>query len=205
MSIPACNPKTKPISNRTNKSTRTTANDARTMFRILFKLLFCGGLTYIVWHIAVAFGAGFGPIGLAMTSVVWGTQFSSEIIRLFSEIRYWARWSVFHHWQGHYYHFDGVHLRFYMMDEVIWIAIKELHVVIEPGLEPRELRLLGEEYGQIPSQKEIGITEAGLLRVLGLRTERRHAAHKMIRFRNWLINSTFLNLRRLPKSAARIN
>jgi hypothetical protein len=91
-----------------------------------------------------------------------------------------------------------------MIDEVIWVAIKELHVVIEPGLEPRELRLLGAEYGQIPWQKEIGITEAGLLRVLGLRTERRHASHKMIRFRNWLINNTFPNLHRLPKSAARL-
>jgi hypothetical protein len=175
------------------------------MLRILFKLLFCGGLTYVVWQIATAFGAGFGPIGLAMTSAVWGTQFASEFIGFLSEIRYRARWSVFRHWQGHYYNFDGVHLRFYMIDEVIWIAIKELHIVIEPELAPRELRLLGEQYGQIPSQKEIGITEAGLLRVLSLRTERRHASHKMIRFRNWLLHNTLPNLRRLPKSAARIS
>lgn len=173
------------------------------MLRILFKIILCTGLTYFIWHICIAFDPRYGAIGVAFVAPLWGKLFASEFVLLFSEIRYRARWSVLRDWQGHYYQFDGVHLRFYLVDEVIWIALKELESLITPTLEQRERRLLGEQLATIPFCKEIGISETGLLRVLELRTENRHASYQMIRFKRWLINETFPNLRRLPKSAAR--
>lgn len=172
------------------------------MWTFLFKLAFCSGLTVLAWNIASAFDTRYAAIGLVVASVAWGVTFARYLIEIFPIIKYWAERSVFHRWQGRFYMFESRQIRFYVVDDVIWIPLKDLNKLIEPGWSERELRLLGDAHGPIPEQTEIGLSEAGLLQLLASRTGHRRASSKMIRFRNWLLQNALPNVRRLPESAA---
>lgn len=172
------------------------------MRTFILKLLLCSGLTFLAWKIAQAFGPRFGPIGLLAVSVVWGITFARYVIETFSAIKYWARHSVAMRWGGKFYMFEERQIRFFVIDDAIWIPLRDLEQLMEPAFNERELRLLGAAHGQIPGHDEIGLSEEGLLHLLQSRTEHRRASSKMIRFRNWLLQNALPNVRRLPASAA---
>ena len=171
------------------------------MSTFFLKLLLCTGLTFLAWKIALAFGPSFGPIGLLAVSVVWGITFARYVIETFSAIKYWARHSVAMRWGGKFYMFEERQIRFFVIDDAIWIPLKDLQQLMEPAFNERELRLLGAAHGPIPEHTEIGLSEEGLLHLLQSRTEHRRASSKMIRFRNWLLQNALPNVRRLPASA----
>ena len=172
------------------------------MSTFLIKLALCSALTFLAWKIALAFGPRFGPIGLLAASVVWGITFARYVIETFSSIKYWAKHSVSMRWGGKFYMFEERQIRFYVVNDLIWIPLRDLHPLMEPAFNERELRLLGDAHGQIPEHEEIGLSEEGLLRLLLSRTEHRRASSKMIRFRNWLQKNALPNVRRFPESAS---
>ncbi len=172
------------------------------MWTFLFKLALCLGLTFLAWKVALFFGPRYGPIGLLVTSVVWGVTFARYVIETFSAIKYWGKQSVSMRWGGKFYMFEERQIRFYMVNDLIWIPIRDLHPLMEPALNERELRLLGDAHGQIPEHDEIGLSEEGLLHLLQSRTEHRRASSKMIRLRNWLQKNALPNVRRFPESAS---
>lgn len=172
------------------------------MWIFIFKLALCSGITVLSWKIASAFDSRYGAIGLVVASVVWGITFARYLVELIPTIKYWAERSVLLRWQGRFYTFDNRQIRFYIVDETIWIPVNDLRHVMQPALNERELRLLGDAYGKIPEHQESGVSEAGLLRLLASRTEHRRASNKMIMFRNWLLQNALPNVRRLPESAA---
>lgn len=172
------------------------------MSSFFLRLLLCLGLSYAGWMAMEWFEPGYGPIGLAIVSVVWGILFAPFVIALIPTIWYWARHSVLNQWQGKYYSFESHHIRFYVVDDIIWLPLKDLRMLIVPAFGERELRLLAEECAPIPGHRQIGVTEAGLLRLLATRTEHRRADAQMVRFKLWLITSAFPNIKRLPASSA---
>lgn len=172
------------------------------MLTFLFKLALCSMLSYMGWKIALAFDPRYGPIGLAVTSVVWGITFASYLYEVFPSIRYWARKSVLQRWLGRFYVFEGCQIRFFLIDETIWIPLSDLNAVLEPRLEERELRLLADAHGLIPEHSLAGVSEDGLMQLLKSRTGHRRASQKMLRFKTWLQNNALPNVRRLPASAA---
>jgi hypothetical protein len=172
------------------------------MWNFLFKLVFCAGISTLAWKIATVFGPLYGPIGLLITAPAWGVSFARHLIEIFPSIKYWAEYAVSYRWHGRYYTFENRQIRFYLIDESIWIPVKDLLPIMEPELSERELRLLGEAHGTIPQHNETGVAELGLLRLIASRTEHRRPNSKMIRFRNWLQQNALPNVRRLPESAA---
>ena len=165
------------------------------MVTFLLKLVLCLGLTFLAWK-------WLGPYGLAFVSVVWGVTFARYIIVAFSITKYWAKHSVSMPWSGKFYMFEERQIRFYIVDDLIWIPLRDLQPIMEPAFNERELRLLGDAHGQIPHHDELGLSEEGLLHVLLSRTEHRRASSKMIRFRNWLQKNALANVRRFPGSAS---
>jgi hypothetical protein len=175
------------------------------MWTFILKLVLSSGLTFLAWKVATAFGPRYGPIGLLAVSVVWGITFARYIIESFSAIKYWAKHSVSMRWSGKFYMFEERQIRFFVVDDAIWIPLRDLEKLMEPSFHERELRLLGAAHGQIPEHEEIGLSEDGLLKLLQSRTEHRRASSKMIRFRNWLQNNALPNVRRFPESASNRN
>lgn len=168
----------------------------------LFAKIVCSVLMAYAGYRAVEyFLPGKGGIGIAVTSYFWGRLFARDFINLFSWIKYQAKKSAVLQWHGSYYSFDGQQIRFFMIDDTVWIPLRDLQHVLQPELGERELRLLGEDYGVIPEQKMNGVTEDGLLRLLRLRTESRHTSYKMVRLKKWLLTHALPNVKRLPKSA----
>lgn len=172
------------------------------MWNFLFRVFFCAGITMLAWKIASAFNPRYGPIGLLIAAPAWGVSFAGHLLDIFPSIKYWAEYAVSYRWHGRYYTFENCQIRFYLIDEVIWVPVKDLLPVMAPELSERELRLLGDAHGTIPQHNEIGVAESGLLRLIATRTEHRRPNSKMIRFRNWLQHNAFPNVRRLPESAA---
>ena len=172
------------------------------MSTFFLRLALCSFLTFVAWNVASTFGSQYGAFGLLAMSVVWGISFARYIVEIFPSIKYLAEKSATQKWHGKYYVFENCQIRFYLVDDAIWIPVADLRQLMQPALDPRECRLLGEAYGLIPKHDEIGLSEEGLLRLLSNRTEHRRASENMIRFRNWLLQSALPNVRRLPTSAA---
>jgi hypothetical protein len=135
------------------------------------------------------------------TSVFWGHLFPRDIMALFSFIKRSAEHAAVFHWHGSYYSFDGRQVRFFLVDDIIWIPLGDLDPIIEPEFGERELRILGDACTNIPGRNIPGVTEEGLMQLLKTRTESRHASYKMIRFKRWLLSSALHNVKRLPSSA----
>jgi hypothetical protein len=112
-----------------------------------------------------------------------------------------AKRSVYAKWSGKYFAYDGMHLRFCMDEGVIWVVERDLARIIRPGLSSRELRLLGAERMTIPGHRLVGITSAGVARLLATRTRHRRAERDMVRLNLWLENEVYPNLRRLPSAS----
>ncbi len=169
--------------------------------RFLSKVIFSVGISYLAWHGFERMRSGYGPIGLLLVSMIWGRLFPREIISLFSFIKREAYSSALMHWHGKYYSFDGRQIRFYLIARTVWIPITDIERIVEPKLEKHEIEALGFQYGKIPEQRAMGVTEGGLLQLLRPRTEGGHTNYKMIRFKRWLLASALVNVKRLPKSA----
>ncbi len=167
-------------------------------FKIIFSVLLCAGL----WRLFAQYDPKVAPIGLLFASFFWPHLFPREIMNIFSWWKERARYSAVFHWHGKFFVFDGHQVRFYLIDGTIWIPLSDLAPIVEPTLNERELRLLGEDFAVIPNEKIQGLNEQGVLRVLKTRTESRHATYPMIRFKRWLTLSAFPNIRKRPSAAA---
>lgn len=168
----------------------------------LFAKIICSVLIAYAGYVAADyFVPGKGAIGIAFTSYFWGRLFARDFINLFSWIKYQAKKSAVFQWHGSYYNFDGQQIRFFLIENTVWIPLRDVRQLLEPEFSERELRLLGDAYGVIPEQKMNGVTEDGLLQLLKSRTESRHTSYKMVRFKKWLLTNALPNVKRLPQSA----
>jgi hypothetical protein len=142
------------------------------------------------------------PFTLVTTGPLWAWSLAPWAVEIFPAIRRRAMHDAWEPWNGRYYAFDNRQIRLFLIEDVIWVPVKDVALFVKPQPEARELRLLGADYGTIPGQKQPGYTEAGLLRLLSTRSSRRMAAHELIRFKHWLQSEAFPNIRRLPGSAS---
>jgi len=168
-------------------------------------------LFFFVVSVAICYGMyrqyesimpGHGAIGLLLGTGLLGWTGSKLLLEVFPAIREAAHRSVLEPWQGSYFTFNERQLRFFLVDDTIWIAEDDVIAVLEPAPDDRENRFLGAEYARIPGQAIDGYTETGLMRLLHTRTSHRRATHDMIRFKWWLENEALPNVRRLPSSSA---
>jgi hypothetical protein len=172
------------------------------MLQFLLRGVGCLGLTALLWRAAQAYDPHYGPIGLVVSSIVWGLSFAPYLVEFFPTIKYWAEYGVSYRWHGRFYHFDGRQIRFYLIAEVIWVPLADVKLLMEPPIGERELRLLGHDCAIPLEQKESCLSEAGLLRLLNSRTEHRRASYKMVRFKRWLLQNALPNVKRHPQSRA---
>jgi hypothetical protein len=171
------------------------------ILRFFAKITFSVGISYLAWKLFEKMSPGYGPIGLLLTSMIWVRFFPRDILSLFSWIKRQAYHSAVFHWHGKYYSFDGRQIRFYLIEQTVWIPVVDLERILEPKIAKHELKMLLDLYGEIPGHKLLGVTEAGLLGLLKTRTEGGHTNYKMIRFKRWLLTSALENIKRLPCSA----
>jgi hypothetical protein len=102
--------------------------------------------------------------------------------------------------QGKYYTFDARRIRFFVVDETIWVAESDLAGILVQAMTEAERRHLDAEYGVVPGKRFRGFTEDGITRLLATRLKSRHVTRQVIRFNQWLRNEAFPNVRRLPSS-----
>lgn len=171
------------------------------MLKFVLKLALSVAICYGAFRGIERVAPGFGALGIVVPIFFLGHLFPRDILSFFSWVKYHASKSVLLRWHGRYYSFEGQQLRFFLIDEVVWLALPDLEKILEPEISERELRLLGEEKTFLDEHHLHVISEAGMLQLLRTRTDTRHATQKMIRFKKWLKSSGFDNVKRLPKSA----
>jgi hypothetical protein len=165
------------------------------MLKFIAKLVFCSGLSYIAYTI--------GGLPVFMLSVPpWALLFAPYLVDTAPFIRDQARRDVLLPWHGRYYAFNGKQIRFFFVNEQIWVPVNDVAALMLPPAGDRELRLQGEDYALIPDAKEMGLSETGLLRLLDLRTEHRRADYQVVKFKRWLLTEALPNVRRQPKTAS---
>ncbi len=155
---------------------------------------------YISNHYLAQWTAVRVVVVIGMPVVIW--LFAKFLVEVIPDLNYLASKGAHEDNQGRYYVFAGRHIRFYMVDEVLWIPVKDVEKLISYLPDQMELRVMEAEYGLIPGQKITGYTETGLVRLLTIRTKTRHATPQMIKFKRWLEHEALPNVRRLPASAA---
>ena len=104
--------------------------------------------------------------------------------------------------QGSYYSFDEQRIRFFVVNETVWVAESDVAGILLQAITERERRQLGGEYGLVPGKRFRGFTEDGIKRLLAARLGDRHATRQTLRFNHWLQSEAFPNVRRLPGSGA---
>ncbi|MDE2427978.1 MAG: hypothetical protein KGM99_04575 [Burkholderiales bacterium] len=170
-------------------------------FDLVPRFIVCGLLSWIAVRLFSAADPRTGAIGLAIVAPAWGFLFARPVLDFVLSIRHRGEHDALIRWHGRYYSFDGQQLRFYWLDDVVWVPQKDVGKLLSPAWSERELRLLGEHYAQIPGTKEMGFSETGLRKLLLARTEHRRADYQMIRFKRWLETEAFPNVKRLPSSS----
>lgn len=171
------------------------------MLKLIAKFLFCCLVSWALYRFAAAFDSRHAPIGLVFAAVLWGKLFAPDIVNFFSWLKRSGEAAALEKWHGKFYVFDGCQLRFYLIDEVIWVPCRDLQPLLRPAISERELRLLGGEHRRITGKNMPAVSAAGLLRLMNSRTAGRHARPQMIRFKRWLASEALPNLQRLPASA----
>jgi|GEM_PF-6343082 len=141
---------------------------------------------------------GYGLILLA--SQLIGRVSSRLIVESFCVVHEAAHYAAYADLSGKHYAFDNHSLRFYLVDGATWISVDDLIPILQPPPESRELRLLGDAYADIPGQGIKGISEAGLMRLVTLRTTHRRVTRDAVRFKAYLEDEALPNLKRLPSS-----
>lgn len=175
--------------------------ESNNWLRFIAKIIFSAGISVGAWVFFEKINRGYGPVGFLLVSMIWVRLFPRDILNLFSFVKRSAYHSAVHHWHGKYYSFDGRQIRFYLIEQTVWIPLVDLERVFEPKIVKHELKFLEDQYGKIPEQPMVGVTESGLLALLKTRTEGGHTNYKMIRFKRWLLTQALENVKRLPKSA----
>ncbi len=176
------------------------------MAGLIGRLLTCSLGTWLIFAILRAIfhdDAKHWPLTIVCASVLWSVSLAKYVIGAMSALKHAARRQALEHLNGRHYTFDNQPVRLFLVDEVIWVAVRDVAAILAPPPDERELRHLGGDYGTIPGVQEPGYTEAGLLRLLTTRCASRRATHDVIRFKHWLEKETFPNVRRLPASASR--
>ena len=104
--------------------------------------------------------------------------------------------------QGRYYSFDEQRIRFFIVNDTVWVTESDVAGILLKAISERERRQLGGEYGLVPGKRFRGFTEDGIKRLLAARLGDRHATRQTLRFNHWLQSEAFPNVRRLPGSGA---
>ena len=172
------------------------------MRRDLFIFAVAVALAAALYAFANGIDLKFGLIVLVGCTPLLARLLAPVVLKFFPHLVRHARQTAHGPWQGKYYNYDGWQLRFFLVDETVWLAEEDIANILSPATTERERRLLGEHYGKVPGQKFRGFTEVGMGRLLNSRTNSRHATREMIRFKFWLETETYPNIRRLPESAA---
>ena len=172
------------------------------MRRDLLILACAAALVAALFTLANRVDTKFGLIVLIGGVPLLARLFAPIVLKFFSRLVRHARHSAHAKWQGKYYNYDGHQLRFFLVDDTVWLAEEDIAGILSPATTERERRLLGEHYGKVPGQKFQGFTEVGMGRLLGSRTNTRRATREMIRFKAWLDSETYPNIKRVPASAA---
>jgi hypothetical protein len=167
------------------------------LFKVMFSVLFCYGS----FRFFESIQKGLGIIGFLISFGFCGRLFSRELLEFVLLFKHWGEKSAVFQWHGKYYSFDGRQIRFFWLDDVVWIPLKDLKKVIEPKIAAWELQALAGEFGKIPETQIQGLTEAGLMQILESRTGDRRASYRMIRFKRWLMHEALVNVKRMPRSA----
>ena len=175
------------------------------MPKLFLRLLLCAAASAAVYWLAGMLkdlGAMRLPFTLVTTGMLWAKVLAPYVVEIVPAIRRQAMKDTWEPWLGRYYAFDNRQIRLDLIDGIIWVPVRDVAAMVLPQPAPRELRILGADYGPIPGQTKLqGYTAAGLLRLLATRSSARMAPHELIRFKNWLEREAFPNLRRLPGSA----
>lgn len=172
------------------------------MKNFLYRLIIGAAVSGVIWKTAYHPGVGIDGYAYLMIGLLWAWLMSGYLVHLIPELKRLAEKSAIGKWQGSYYEFGGVHLRFYLDDEVVWTAADDLVRVVKPAIGEREFGLMGDAYGVIPGQTIKGIREDALLRLLELRTNHRRTDPQMKKFKLWLETQALPNVKRLRSSAA---
>lgn len=172
------------------------------MLRQLIYLLLCLAIGYCCYQYFDNMGAGLAPIGLLICAQMLARPMAKVALEIFPAIRDLAHYSAHHQWQGRYYTFNERQVRFYVADDIVWVAAADIAAIMTPPPQERESRLQGADFGNIPGEKIKGYTEAAVLRMLVKRNASRRADREMIRFKNWLEGEAFPNVKRLPSSSS---
>ena len=177
------------------------------MLEFLLRLLWCSAVAALAYFVLGTFGKDMAalraPLTILFTSPIWAQNFTRYVIEIIPAIRRVAARSAHEPWSGRYYSYDGKHIRFYRIDDIIWVVEADVMSLLQPKPDTRELRFLGDDYAIIPEQKFQGFTQAGLMRLLISRTSTRSALPEMIKFRRWIEYEAFPNVARLPGSSAK--
>lgn len=172
------------------------------MLRQIIYLLSCVAISYSCYQYFDNLSAGLAPVGLLISAHLLARPMAKMAIGIIPAIRDLAHFSVHHQWQGRYYTFNERQVRFYVADDIVWVAAADIAAIMTPPPQERESRLQGADFGNIPGEKIKGYTEAAVLRMLATRNASRRADREMIRFRNWLEGEAFPNVKRLPSSSS---
>lgn len=169
-------------------------------------LLLCAALSAAVYWLTGVVLEDLGPMRVPLTLVstapAWLRVLAPYLLDILPAIRRKAVRDALEPWNGRYYAFENRQIRLYLIDDIIWVPVRDVAALVLPQPAPRELRILGAGHGTIPGLKLQGYTEAGLLRLLGTRNSGRSAERDLVRFKLWLETDAFPNLRRLPASAS---
>ena len=171
------------------------------MLRLLLKLLIAATAYYFAWQLVAKVDVRYAAISVLPVSWICVHIFATDLLNFFMWFTYLGKRSALLPKHGKCYVFDGHEFGFYLYEGIIWVTLKDLQWIIKPAISERELRLIAQEYGKIPEQNILGMTEAGLMQILKSRTESRHASTQVIRFKNWLTTHAFVNVKRLPSSS----
>ncbi|MBR7800072.1 hypothetical protein [Undibacterium fentianense] len=171
------------------------------MLKLLAKMIVTFGLCYLGWNFFERMRVGYGPIGLLIPCMFLVHLYPRDLMNIVSWIKRRAYHSAVFQWHGKYYSFDGHQIRFYLIEQVVWMPLVDVERILEPKLQAHEISMLGNACQSIPEHSMRGLTEEALMRLLVTRTEGGHTNYKMIRFKRWLLTSALDNVKRLPKSA----
>lgn len=157
-----------------------------------------GGLIFVA---ASRYVVEWLPIGMLVWGVFGGRHFSRDIVEIVPAIVRAARRAVFQRWNGRYYTFNGSQVRFCLIDDTVWIVEEDVRKIITPAVSEREQRLLGADYGKVPTTPLLAYSERGLLRLLDTRLKQRSCGTDMKKFYRWLHTDAIPNVKRLPTSS----
>lgn len=146
------------------------------ILRILFRLLLCSAVTYLVWR-------KFGTVAFALSAPLFGVALARPIIELAGEFVLSAKQAALADLQGSHYAYHGFRLGISEDEHPYrWISVRDVRKVI-PSL-PRDTVLRAQfpqDLRHDPDLQGERIRAEALLAYLHKATEA-----ESIRFRNWL-------------------